>query len=82
MLLMRLSELIPKLSTSERQALADKLDMSSGYLWQLSTRWRGKRPSIDLIVKLAAADKRLSVPELVKEFSEAKLQRTKQKAEA
>lgn len=69
---MRLSELLPKLSTSEREKLAAKLDVSAGYLWQMSTRWRGKRPSIDLIVKLAAADKRLSVPELVKEFADAK----------
>lgn len=79
---MQLKTLYPTLDSDQRERLAVKAGIKAPYLWQIATRWNGRRPSIDLIVKLAAADKRLSVPELVKEFSEAKLQRTKQKAEA
>jgi len=83
---MRLSELLPSLSTKQRDALAVKAGTSSAYLWQLSTRWRDKKPSIDLLKKLAASDQRLTVAELVEEFSAAKPdnneRRTKQKAEA
>lgn len=67
---MKLSELHPKLSTTERVVLARAANIKPGYLWQLATRWRGKRASLDLIQRLAAADMRLTVPELVAEFSE------------
>lgn len=68
---MKLCDLYPTLSTDEREALAKKAKLSNGYLWQLATGWRGKKPSIDKIIKLAAAEKRLSVVELVDEFSTA-----------
>lgn len=67
---MKLRDLYPKLSTQEREALAKSVDTQPGYLWQIATQWRGKKPSIDLIARLAAADIRLSVNELVEEFSE------------
>lgn len=65
---MKLSDLYPTLSTDERELLAQKAGTQAGYIWQLATQWRGKRPSIDLIGKLAAADDRLSLAELVEEF--------------
>lgn len=82
---MRLSELIPSLSTKQRDELAAKAGTSAAYLWQLSTRWRDKKPSIDLLQKLAAVDRRLTVGELVEEFSaesSAPKRSPKQKAEA
>lgn len=68
---MKLRDLYPSLDTQEREALAKKVETQPGYLWQLSKQWRGKKPSIDLITRLAAADPRLTVAELVEEFSEA-----------
>ena len=67
---MKLSQLFPKLSAAEREDLARKAEINPGYLWQLATGWRGKRPSIDLIGRLARADKRLTLTDMVKEFSE------------
>lgn len=69
---MRLKDLYPTLSGDEREALAKKAGTDAGYLWQLSTGWRGKKPSINLMAKLAAADKRLKVADMVDEFAEAK----------
>ena len=67
---MKLRDLYTKLSTEEREFLAKKVETDPGYLWQLATQWRGKKPSIDLISRLVAADSRLSKAELVDEFSE------------
>ncbi|WP_157755047.1 hypothetical protein [Variovorax boronicumulans] len=67
---MRLSELHPVLSREERCALAVACGISTGYLWQLATRWRRKKPTVDLLAKLAAAEPRLTVAELVKEFAD------------
>jgi hypothetical protein len=67
---MKLRDLYPTLDTAERAKLAEKAGIKDpGYLWQLATQWRGKKPSIDLLGKLAAADPRLTVAELVEEFS-------------
>lgn len=67
---MRLSTLFPKLSATEREDLARKAEIDPGYLWQLATRWRGKKPSLDVINRLVRADKRLTLTDMVKEFSE------------
>lgn len=67
---MKLAELHPTLSTPDREALAKEAGIEPGYLWQIATRWRGKRASLDLIQRLAKADSRLTVAELVEEFSE------------
>lgn len=69
---MQLKTLYSTLDSDQRERLAVKAGIKAPYLWQIATHWNGKRPSINLIVKLAAADKRLSVPELVKEFSDMK----------
>lgn len=66
---MKLSDLYPKLSTAERESLAEKAGTDAGYLWQISTQWRGKRPSLDLIQRLSTADRRLKVGDLVSEFA-------------
>lgn len=66
---MRLSTLYPSLSAAERIELANKVDSEPGYLWQLATRWRGKKPSLDFMLKLAAADSRLTVTDMAEEFA-------------
>lgn len=67
---MRLADLYPQLNASERTAIADKCGTTPAYLWQLSTRWRGRRPSVELLSKLAEADRRLNVSDMLAEFSE------------
>lgn len=67
---MRLADLYPKLNAEERASLAKQCDTSPAYLWQLSARWRGRKPSVDMLLKLAAADKRLKAADLLAEFGE------------
>jgi len=69
---MRFKDLYQSLSTDEREKLAKKVDTDAGYLWQIATTWRGKKPSLGFLVKLAEADSRLSVAEMAEEFAEAK----------
>lgn len=66
---MKLKDLYFKLSPRERKALAAKAKASPGYLWQIATGWEGKRPSIELMQRLALADKRLRVAHMIDEFS-------------
>lgn len=66
---MKLRDLYPTLSKPERRQLAESACTNTGYLWQLATGWRGKKPSLLLIRNLARADVRLSVSELVDEFT-------------
>lgn len=58
------------MTSEERAELAKAAGTDPGYLWQLATRWRGKKASLDFINKLVAADKRLTLRDLVEEFSE------------
>ncbi len=67
---MQLKDLYPQLDGQERERLAAKAEISAGYLYQLATKWQGKTPSLPVIKRLAAADKRLSVRDLVREFVE------------
>jgi hypothetical protein len=72
---MRLRDLYPSLNTHERESLASSVGIQPGYLWQIATGWqdkegRTKRASLDLVAKLAAADARLHVQDMVAEFSE------------
>lgn len=69
-MVMRLHDLYQKLSTTQRQALAKKAGVDAGYLWQIATRWRGRKPSLVLVQRLAVADRRLTVADLLAEFSE------------
>lgn len=65
---MKLHDLYQLLSTEERLELAKRAGTDPGYLWQISTRWRGKKPSLVLLKKLADADSRLILGDLVQEF--------------
>ena len=82
---MRLRDLHKTMKGADRRKLASAVGISPGYLWQISTGWvngdgRVKRPSLDLLAKLAAADARLHVHDMVAEFSEPK--RAEEKASA
>lgn len=72
---MKLKDLYLALDQQERDVLARRADIVPGYLWQIAMRWRGKRPSIDVIQRLVSADKRLTLKELLEEFSEAPRER-------
>lgn len=70
---MRLRDLYPKLTGDERRKLAKAVSVQPSYLWQIATGWRNskgavKRASIELITKLAAADARLHITDMVDEF--------------
>lgn len=66
---MKLTNLYPTLDKEARDSLAKAAGIDPGYLWQIATRWRGKKPSIDVIQRLVAADSRLTVGDLVAEFT-------------
>jgi hypothetical protein len=67
---MRLSTLYAQLGAAEKQALAEKAGVHADYLWQIAKRWNGKRASIDLIERLAKADRRLTRSDMLAEFTE------------
>lgn len=67
---MRLSERYHEMTAEEREALARAADTDAGYLWQLATRWRGKRASLGMMQKLAEADAKLTVADMAAEFTE------------
>lgn len=67
---MKLSDLYQSLDQEGRKALAMKAGVDAGYLWQIATKWRGKKPSVDVIAKLVRADRRLKAADLIAEFSE------------
>ena len=67
---MKLSALYASMTSAERDALAKKADeMSPAYLYQIATRWDGRRPSLPMLAKLAAADARLTLDDMVAEFA-------------
>ncbi|WP_045756657.1 hypothetical protein [Xanthomonas albilineans] len=49
---------------TRRRALADACATSPDYLWQIATRWQGRRPSPDLAARIEEATARLG-PEMV-----------------
>lgn len=67
---MKLSDLYPSLSGTEREALAKAIGSSSGYLYQMATQWRGKKPSLEMLKALSVVEQRLSIEDLVNEFTE------------
>ena len=67
---MKLSDLYQTLAKPEREALAKAINTSPGYLYQLATQWKGKKPSLEILKALSVADPRLTVEELVNEFTE------------
>lgn len=69
---MRLQDRYNELDGKGRAELAKAARVAPGYLWQIATRWRGKRPSLDTLMRLAAADKKLQITAMVEEFAEKK----------
>ena len=67
---MRLNTLHAKMTTAQRRALAEQVGVTETYLWQIATRWRGKRASLNLIERLAVADSRLKRAHMLAEFTE------------
>ncbi len=65
---MRLSDLYQKLDSEGRKSLANKIGMSEGFLFQVATRWRRKRPSIVRINEICKLDRRLTKKDLLDEF--------------
>lgn len=68
---MKLSDLYISLSREGRQSLAERAGVNAGYLWQIATKWRGRKPSVDVIARLVRADNRLTAADLLAEFSES-----------
>lgn len=67
---MRLSNLYQSMSNDERDVLAQRAGTSPQYLRQLATRWRGRRPRLPLFTRLAKADPRLTMEDMLAEFNE------------
>lgn len=45
-----------------RRQLAEKLDTSEQYLWQLATGWRGRRPSPEMAQRIETATTEIAAP--------------------
>lgn len=53
--------------TCRRAQLAQACDTSPEYLWQIATRWRGKRPSPALAARIERESERLGPEKVPKE---------------
>lgn len=69
--IMRLSALYQTLTTEERAELAKKAGTSPAYLYQIATQWKGRKPSLQMLLMLSKADARLTLEDLAAEFDEA-----------
>jgi hypothetical protein len=67
MLDMRMDLLTYISDMSRRRALAAACDTDPDYLWQVATRWRGKRPSPDLAEAIERESERLGPEKVPKE---------------
>lgn len=67
---MRFRDFYTGLTPELRVAFAQQVGASEGYLWQIATRWRRRRPSIDLMAKLCKAEKKLKLKDLMDEFAD------------
>lgn len=66
---MKLSHLYSSLGQEARKELAQKAEIDPGYLWQIATQWRGKKPSVEVIGRLCRADRRLKAADLIAEYA-------------
>ena len=66
---MNLRQRYEELTPAQRVALAKSAGINAGYLWQIATHWQDRRPSIDLMAKLAKVDRKLSMRDMVAEFT-------------
>lgn len=67
---MRLKQRYSQLNKEQRAALAAAAGIGTDFLYQIATRWKGKRPSLPVMQKLAQADKKLTLADMVVEFTE------------
>lgn len=58
------------MTPEQRVELAKRAGTSPAYLWQIANRWKGRRASLPLIERLAKADKKLSMRDMVAQFLE------------
>jgi hypothetical protein len=66
---MKLAQLYQDLDEDGRKALAAATGIKPGYLWQIATHWKNKKPSLDLVGKLVDAEPRLTAADLIAEFA-------------
>lgn len=52
---------------SRRAALAEACGTSPDYLWQIATRWKGRKPSADLALRIERESERLGPEKVPKE---------------
>jgi hypothetical protein len=62
---MELAEYISDMG--RRRALADALNTSPDYLWQIATRWNGRKPSAELAARIERESERLGPEKVAKE---------------
>jgi len=72
---MSFQKLYGKWTPEERREFAAKVGVSEGYLYQIATRYtggreKGRRPSLDLMQRMAEACPKLKASALLKEFAE------------
>lgn len=67
---MYLRDLYQQLDKAGKDDLAKKAGIKPAYLWQIATGWKNRKPSLEALSRIADAHPRLSVAELVKEFTE------------
>jgi len=66
---MNLQARYEEMSPAERAALAEKAGINPSYLWQIATHWQGRRPSLEVMAKLEKSDKKLTIKDMVAEFT-------------
>ena len=64
---MNLQEIYEMEGRAGLQRLAEATGAHPQYLWQCATRWRGKRPSPGLALRLVEADQRLTLEDIYRQ---------------
>lgn len=67
---MRLADRYAQLTGPERRDLAARVGICDKYLYQLAVRFQRRRPSLAVMARLAKADPKLKLKDMVAEFSE------------
>ena len=64
---MNLKQIYDLEGSAGMKRLADATGAHHQYLWQCAHRWRGKRPSPELALRLVEADPRLTLDEIYRQ---------------
>ena len=67
---MRLDKRYAAMTVEQRQRLAEAAGIKPEYLYQLATRFKGKQPSMRVLLALATADPKLTARDMAAEFAE------------